>query len=172
MSDLQLSVSYSGVLMGDLEHVTRSFAWERAHEQSHIVPMRSYVEACSHWTRERWITLSAIHFVRFCHQLPVPSARPNSCSNAELGRTGGVLSERGSAMASASAAAVAAVSSGVRVCDASSRVSTSTVSLKGSLGHVRCLPRALSLNESVREVRFLSPYRRFFAVALFSMFLL
>lgn len=56
-------------------------------------------------------------------------------------------------MACASAAVVAAASSGLQVCDASSRTSTSSVSLKAPLGHVRCMPRAFCLNESVKKVR-------------------
>jgi hypothetical protein len=57
-------------------------------------------------------------------------------------------------MACASAAVVAAASSGLQLCDASSRTSTSSVSLKAqALGHVRCSPRALSLNDSVKKVR-------------------
>ena len=61
--------------------------------------------------------------------------------------------ESGSAMACASAAVVAAASSGLQLCDASTRTSTSSVSLKAPLGHVRCSPRALSLNDSVKKVR-------------------
>ena len=69
-------------------------------------------------------------------------------------------------MACASAAVAAAVSSGVLVCEARTRVSTTSVSLQ-----VRCLPRALSLNESVRKVHFLPPNRRSFAIASICVFL-
>lgn len=57
-------------------------------------------------------------------------------------------------MACASAAVVAAASSGLQLCDASSRTSTSSVSLKAqALGHVRCSPCALSLNDSVKKAQ-------------------
>jgi hypothetical protein len=52
------------------------------------------------------------------------------------------------------AAVVVAASSGLQLYDASSRTSTSSVSLKAqALGHVRCSPRALSLNDPVKKAQ-------------------
>lgn len=56
-------------------------------------------------------------------------------------------------MACASAAAVAAASSGLQVCEASSRMGISVVSLKASPGQVICLPRALSLKDPTKKVQ-------------------
>uniref|UniRef100_A0A7I3Z3J6 Uncharacterized protein n=1 Tax=Physcomitrium patens TaxID=3218 RepID=A0A7I3Z3J6_PHYPA len=60
-------------------------------------------------------------------------------------------------MACASAAAVAAASSGLQVCEASSRMGISVVSLKASPGQVICLPRTLSLKDPTKKVRAVMP---------------
>ncbi|XP_024393120.1 protein YCF54, chloroplastic [Physcomitrium patens] len=65
-------------------------------------------------------------------------------------------------MACASAAAVAAASSALQVCEAGSRSSPSNASLKASVGRVRCPPRALSLDESLKKVQLFGEKQRGF----------